>query len=142
MNDAPAEHDLSGAAIRLDKWLWHARFLKSRSLATKLAQSGKIRLNGETTGKAHQAVRPGDVLTFPLGPHIRVIRVLAPGARRGPAPEARTLYDDLDPPRPRPSEDRPAAAARREPGAGRPTKTDRRAIDKLMGRGGADGDNG
>lgn len=141
MNDFATERapepDADAPPIRLDKWLWHARFLKSRSLATKLCQSGKIRLNGEPTNKAHQSVRPGDVLTFPLGPHIRVVKVLAPGRRRGPAPEARTLYEDLEPPQPQDRAERLPKPAKREPGAGRPTKTERRAIDRLMGRGGA-----
>jgi ribosome-associated heat shock protein Hsp15 len=122
--------------LRLDKWLWHSRFLKSRSLATKLCQAGKIRVNGEPTTKAHMAIRAGDVLTFPLGPHIRVIKVIALGTRRGPAKEAQTLYEDLDPPsKPVPDDaPRPGPVGRRERGSGRPTKTDRRAIDRLMGR--------
>jgi len=69
-------------------------------------------------------VKPGDVLTFPLGPHIRTVRVLALGERRGPAPEARTLYEDLAPP------SGPSQAAS---GGLRPTKSDRRAIDRLQG---------
>ena len=123
--------------LRLDKWLWQARFLKSRSLATKLCQASKVRLNGEVTSKAHQLVCPGDVLTFPKGPHIRVIKIVALGTRRGPAPEAQALYEDLAPPVARKSSDKTpvATTGKREMGAGRPTKTERRAIDKLMGRG-------
>ena len=124
---------MSGASLRLDKWLWHARFLKSRTLASKLCQSGKVRVNGEPVKKAHVVVRPGDVLTLPLGPHIRLIKILELGARRGPAKEAQLLYEDLEPP----VQQRPTAAAetvaQREPGAGRPTKSHRRAIDRLMG---------
>jgi ribosome-associated heat shock protein Hsp15 len=111
---------------RLDKWLWFARFCKSRTLASKLCAAGKIRIGGELVRKAHHLVRPGDVLTFPQGPHIRVVRVVQLGLRRGPAPAARTLYEDLAPPAPR-----EPAAFRREPGAGRPTKVERRAIDRL-----------
>ncbi len=111
---------------RLDKWLWFARFYKSRTLASKLCAAGKIRIGGELMHKAHHLVRPGDVLTFPQGAHIRVVRVVRLGLRRGPAPEARTLYEDLAPPAPR-----EPAAFRREPGAGRPTKVERRAIDRL-----------
>jgi len=111
---------------RLDKWLWFARFCKSRTLASKLCAAGKIRIGGELVHKAHHLVRPGDVLTFPQGPHIRVVRVVQLGLRRGPASEARTLYEDLAPPAPR-----EPAAIRREPGAGRPTKVERRAIDRL-----------
>lgn len=84
-------------AIRLDLWLWHARLVRTRALAAALAQSGRLRVNGEPTAKAHRLVRAGDVLTFPLAGRIRVLRVLGPGRRRGPAPEARALYDDLEP---------------------------------------------
>ncbi len=123
------------ASSRIDKWLWHARFVKTRSLAAKLCQSGKLRLNGEHISKSHQALRPGDVLTFPLGPHIRVVKIVALGERRGPAAEAKTLYEDLAPPERRrgASEPRPAKLSR-EPGSGRPTKSERRAIDRLMNR--------
>ena len=97
--------------LRLDKWLWFARFVKSRSLATTLVASGRLRVNGQPTPKAHYAVKPGDVLTFPLGSHIRVIKVLALATRRGPAPEAQTLYQDLEPPPDRSSMARNRAAA-------------------------------
>jgi len=116
------------AALRLDKWLWYARFCKSRALASRLCAAGRVRLGGALVHKAHQAVRPGDVLTFPLGPHIRVVRVLALGERRGPPAEARGLYEDLEPPGPRPPR---APAGGRERGAGRPTKADRRATDRF-----------
>jgi ribosome-associated heat shock protein Hsp15 len=126
---------------RLDKWLWFARFLKSRSLATTLAASGRLRLNGVIVAKAHQQVKPGDVLTFPLGPHIRVIKVLQPGSRRGPAPEAQGLYEDLSPPPARTAPENPPTGGeppRREAGSGRPTKRERRALDQLMGEEGED----
>jgi ribosome-associated heat shock protein Hsp15 len=83
------------ASLRLDKWLWHARFFKSRSLAAKFCQAGRLRVNGEPTQKAAHTIRVGDVLTFPIGAQVRVVRVLALGERRGPAPEARALYGDL-----------------------------------------------
>jgi ribosome-associated heat shock protein Hsp15 len=117
--------------LRLDKWLWHARFARTRSLAAKLVAEARFRINGNPTEKAHHAVRPGDVLTFPLGPHIRVIKVLALGVRRGPAPEARLLYEDLDPPQLTPRAPKEPPVALREEGAGRPTKRERRAIDRL-----------
>ena len=120
---------------RLDKWLWYARFFKSRSLATKFCASGKLRLNEKVVRKAHYGLRVGDVLTFPRGRHIRVVRVVDLGTRRGPAPEAHALYDDLDPPQARNNGDaRPLGPAKREPGAGRPTKRERRATDELKGR--------
>ena len=114
------------ADLRLDKWLWFARFVKSRSLATKLVVDGNMRINGVPSHKAHYAVKLGDVLTFALGKQIRVIRVAALGVRRGPAPEARLLYGDLDPPAPREAPAREAAFEARDEGAGRPTKRDRR----------------
>lgn len=89
---------MSGDGLRLDKWLWHARFYKSRTLATAACGSGRFRINSVLVSKSHQQIRPGDVLTFPHGPHIRILQVLALGRRRGPASEARLLYQDLAPP--------------------------------------------
>jgi len=123
---------VTGDTLRLDKWLWFARFVKTRSLATKLVIDGRMRVNGAPTQKAHYAVKAGDVLTFPLGPHIRVIKVVALGSRRGPAAEAQLLYKDLDPPRPAASPTAtPPPFEDRKPGAGRPTKRDGRRIAQL-----------
>lgn len=83
------------ASQRLDKWLWCARFFKTRALAARFCDDGRLRVSGHITNKAHYAVRPGDVLTFPLGPHIRVIKILELAVRRGPPAEARSLYEDL-----------------------------------------------
>jgi ribosome-associated heat shock protein Hsp15 len=116
---------MSETSLRLDKWLWHARFCKSRTLAAKLAAAGKVRIAGAPVFKAHHGVKPGDVLTFPLGPHIRTVRILALGERRGPAPEAQRLYEDLAPP--------PARPTAQAGGGPRPTKSERRAIDRLRG---------
>jgi ribosome-associated heat shock protein Hsp15 len=88
---------MSGDGLRLDKWLWHARFYKSRTLAAAACSSGRIRINGVPIAKSHRQLKTGDVLTFPHGSHIRIIRVLALGSRRGPASEARLLYQDLAP---------------------------------------------
>jgi ribosome-associated heat shock protein Hsp15 len=115
-------------AQRLDKWLWFARFAKSRTIATRLCAERRVRINREVAGKPSAPVRPGDVLTFPQGPHIRVVRVVQPGLRRGPAEEARMLYEDLAPPEPR---EREPQASGRDAGTGRPTKRDRRVIDRL-----------
>ncbi len=127
--------------LRADKWLWYARFFKTRSLATKICQAGKLRLSGQGVIKPHFKVRVGDVLTFPQARHIRVVKILARAERRGPASEAQALYEDLKPPdaegrlpRGTPSPTDPAslaAAGRREPGAGRPTKRERRDLDRL-----------
>ncbi len=129
---------MNEASQRLDKWLWCARFFKSRSLATKFCEEGRLRVSGQATQKAHYAVRPGDVLTFPLGPHIRVIKILALAERRGPASEARTLFDDLACPVSLDSAPPNPDSGRRDAGAGRPTKADRRAIDRLRDSGASD----
>ena len=84
--------------LRLDKWLWYARFFKTRSLAAKICAAGAIRIAGAPVTKAHHSVKPGDVLTFAQGRHIRIIKIVALGTRRGPAPEAQALYEDLLPP--------------------------------------------
>jgi ribosome-associated heat shock protein Hsp15 len=81
--------------LRLDKWLWQARFFKTRALAAQLIGKGRVRINQTVVTKPHHRVRPGDVLTFPQSATVRVVRVLELGSRRGPAPEARTLYQDL-----------------------------------------------
>ena len=80
--------------IRLDKWLWQARFFKSRSLSAGMVESGHLRINGVKTHKPAHAVGPSDVLTFAHGGQIRVICILACGQRRGPATEAQQLYRD------------------------------------------------
>ena len=84
------------SAMRVDKWLWHARFFKTRTLATRLAAAGNIRINGQKQSRASASIRIGDVLTFPLNRHIRLIEVVALSTRRGPAAEARLLYRRLD----------------------------------------------
>ncbi len=118
--------------LRIDKWLWYARFFKTRSLASKVCADGHIRVNGRPVAKASHTLRAGDVLTFPLGHAIRVVAVLGLGERRGPASEAALLYNDMsDPPPPR--ETALNTLAFRTPGSGRPTKADRRATDALRG---------
>ncbi len=82
--------------LRLDKWLWQARFFKSRGLACDVIEAGHCRVNGQRVTKAGQGVGCGDVLTFPQGGQIRLVRILALGERRGPAPEAQLLYFDLE----------------------------------------------
>lgn len=89
---------------RIDKWLWCARFFKSRTLAARFVAEGRVRLNRARVSKASQGLRSGDVLTFALGDQVCVIRVLALAERRGPAAEARGLYEELAPrAEPRPS---------------------------------------
>jgi ribosome-associated heat shock protein Hsp15 len=132
LTDANGQLGSKEAGLRLDKWLWFARLFKTRSLATKFCLSTRLRINALPISKAHHPLKVGDILTFPLGPHVRVIKVLALGKRRGPATEARTLYEDLNPPQPRakgPGDT--TTLARRESGSGRPTKAERRATDRL-----------
>lgn len=117
----------AASRIRLDKWLWHARFFKTRGLSAKVVSGGHVRVNSERAAKPAHGVGPGDVLTFPQGRDVRVIRILAIGTRRGPATEARDLYEDLDPPAERVREIVPENPAFE--GKGRPTKRDRRKLD-------------
>ncbi|MFN4090494.1 MAG: RNA-binding S4 domain-containing protein [Alphaproteobacteria bacterium] len=86
----------AGDTQRLDKWLWIARFFKTRSMSAAVCGKGRVRVNRVVVEKAHYGVRPGDVLTFPQADRIRVVRILGIGARRGPAREAQLLYEDLD----------------------------------------------
>ena len=83
---------------RLDKWMWCARFLKARSGCARLIGEGSVRINRQPTDKPHARLRPGDVLTVPLHGDVVVIRVLALATRRGPAPEARGLYEVIEGP--------------------------------------------
>lgn len=83
--------------LRIDRWLWQARFFRSRTTAAGEVTDGHIRVNGQRVVKPGYGVSFGDVLTFPQGGRIRLIRVLELGARRGPTEEARRLYLDLDP---------------------------------------------
>lgn len=117
---------------RVDKWLFFARVVKSRTLAAKLAQSGRVRINRDKTGQAADTVRPGDVLTITLDRRVLVYKVIACGTHRGPAEEARALYEDLSPPPAERDEALPdAIAPLRVAGSGRPTKKQRRATDRL-----------
>lgn len=80
---------------RLDKWLWCARFMKARSDCARLVVGGLVRINRQVTDKPHARLRPGDVLTLPIRQQVRVVRVLSLASRRGPAPEAQALYEEI-----------------------------------------------
>lgn len=123
----------AGTGQRLDKWLWFARVAKSRTLAAALVGGGKVRVNRTKVDKPAHTLRPGDVVTIALGPKVRVLKVVAPGVRRGPAPEAQGLFEELTEPTPRPSLEASPAAGMREPGSGRPTKRERRQIIGFKG---------
>lgn len=125
-DEAPTE---PGGPQRLDKWLWFARVLKTRSLAAKLVTEGGVRINRERVEKPSASVRLGDVLTISVHDRVRILRVLAPGVRRGPATEAALLFEDLTPP-PAPRDAIPAGPADRDTGSGRPTKRERRLTDR------------
>src|ERR1700680_752513 len=110
---------------RIDKWLWHARVVRTRSAAAVLAASGHVRINGQRIAAASRAVRPGDVVTVALDRTIRVMKVLGFAQRRGGAEMARALYEDMGPAAPA------APSPERDPGAGRPTKRERREVDRM-----------
>jgi ribosome-associated heat shock protein Hsp15 len=117
---------------RIDKWLWHARVVRTRTAAAALVDGGKVRLNGGRVTATSQPVRPGDVVTIALDRAVRVLKVIGFAERRGDADAARLLCEDLSEARSWAPE--PAVAAR-DPGSGRPSKQERRAIDRLLGRG-------
>ncbi|SDB99148.1 ribosome-associated heat shock protein Hsp15 [Sphingomonas sp. YR710] len=83
--------------MRLDKFLWFVRLAATRSVAQAIAQSGHVRIDGRAVDRAHAIVRIGNVLSMPLHGRVRIIRIEAIPTRRGPAPEARSCYDDLSP---------------------------------------------
>lgn len=127
---------MSDAGQRIDKWLWYARFWKTRTAAARFVSGGKVRVNRVRVTKPGHTVVIGDVLTFTLNHRARIIEVLDPGSRRGPAAEARTLYEDLSPAPCGASKpdtpDAPAVQATREAGSGRPTKKQRRDLDAWL----------
>lgn len=111
--------------IRVDKWLWQARFFKTRGLAAKLVKSGKLRINGSPVSKPARNVSVADVLTFPKEDDTRVIEVCELGRRRGPAPEAQALYYDLSPMK------KNSAQIASPSTNQKPTSRDRRALKKF-----------
>jgi ribosome-associated heat shock protein Hsp15 len=117
--------------LRVDRWLWAARFFKTRSLAAQACAGGKVDVNGEAA-KPARAVRPGDRIAVTLPGGQRIGRVLGLSERRGPASAARALWEDLTPPAP--PRLRQARPPYRPAGSGRPTKLERRQIDRLRGR--------
>jgi ribosome-associated heat shock protein Hsp15 len=118
---------------RIDKWLWHARVVRTRSAAAALAASGHVRVNGQRIDGASRAVRLDDVVTVALDRSVRVLKVVGFAERRGPAESARLLVEDLTPVAPISTPAAVAPGGVRQPGAGRPTKRDRRAIAHFRG---------
>lgn len=123
---------LSEERQRIDKWLWFARIVRTRNAAAQLVASGHVRLNGARIDTPGRSVKPGDVLTIALDRRVRVLKIMAFSARRGSAADTGGLYEDLSPPAPA-REPRPQAG--RSPGAGRPTKRERRAMARFTGGG-------
>jgi ribosome-associated heat shock protein Hsp15 len=120
---------------RIDKWLWHARVVRTRSAAAALADGGQVRVNGSRIDASSRPVRPGDVVTVALDHSVRVLKVIGYAERRGSADVASALYEDLTPARdPRSESLSDASSGTREAGTGRPTKRERRALDRLQGR--------
>lgn len=120
--------------LRLDKWLWYARFFRTRSAATKAISAGRFRLDGMVMNKPHRQALCDQVLTFIQGDRVRVIKIMALGSRRGPSSEAVLLYEDLTPERDAPAKTVKVAKFEfeaRGKGSGRPTKRQRRATDRL-----------
>ena len=152
--DGPEDGSVNEAGgQRLDKWLWYARVAKTRTLAAGLVSDGKVRVNRQKVIKPAHVVRVGDVVTVTVARGVRVLRIEAPGTRRGPASEAAGLYDEIVP---LPGGRRPAgeataaletevegtgsgehgdgAAAPLTIGKGRPTKRERRALERIRPR--------
>jgi ribosome-associated heat shock protein Hsp15 len=128
-------HDES-APVRLDKWLWAARFFKTRGLAVEAVTGGRVALNGQRI-KPSKDVRPGDELEITVGQTRRTVVVRATALRRGPASEAALLYEETAESREARERDalarRIAALTEPDPGP-RPTKRDRRRFDAVKGR--------
>ena len=133
-DDAVDDGDRIAGTQRLDKWLWFVRGVKSRTQASALVNAGKVRVNRERTTRAAYPLRADDVVTINVRGNIRVLKMVGPGARRGPAAEARALFEDLTPPAPQRAPDIPSPTGERAPGSGRPTKQDRRRLDRLRGQ--------
>ena len=128
--------DGTATRVRLDKWLWAARFYKTRSLATQAVDGGKVKLNGERIKPAH-GVRVGDRVDVQIGSLSWDLEVVALSDRRGPAPVAALLYRETDESRARRAtaiEKKKVWAEPAEQLKGRPTKRDRRDLDRVHGK--------
>lgn len=127
-DDDTAGPDASLSEVRVDKWIWAARCFKSRTAAIEACDGGHVKVNGDTA-RPSRPVKAGDTVEVVTPGGKRIFRVKALGERRGSAKIAQTLYDDLTPPPP----PKVPVFDRWERGAGRPTKRDRRQLDKLRG---------
>ena len=118
--------------IRLDTWLWYARFYKSRSLSSKAILSGKLRVNSNKIIKSASKVKINDVLTINHLNKVRIIQVQSLGSRRGPASEAQKLYNDLSGHMIDASKIKSVSEKSKKETNKRPTKKDRRILDKIV----------
>jgi len=132
LNQASDRQGEASDRQRVDKWLWHARLVRTRTAATALAGEGHVRINGARIDAASRPVRLGDVLTVALDRRVRVLKVIGFAVRRGSASDAAVLFEDLAPAGPEP-ESVSAVPPRRDAGAGRPTKRERRELARFVG---------
>jgi len=126
------EQPRDSARQRLDKWLFFARMVKSRTIAQSYIQSGNVKVNDTVIRQPSHTLKTGDRLTLSLERMDRILVVKAPGERRGPYEEAQLLYEDQTPPRDPAERTTALEQAVRQPGSGRPTKKERRALDKFI----------
>ncbi len=123
---------MDGERQRVDRFLWHARLVRTRPLAAKLTAAGHVRVNGKRIDAPGRGLKIGDVLTVAISRDVRVLKITAFAERRGGSDAAGRLYEDLSPPSPKPV--RAVSPAPRLAGSGRPTKRERRALDRLQRR--------
>ena len=121
---------MDGERQRVDRFLWHARIVRTRTLAARLAASGHVRVNGKRIDAPGRGLKIGDVLTVAASRDVRVLKVLAFAEHRGGSEMAGQLYEDLSPPLAKPV--RADSPGPRLAGSGRPTKRERRALDRLQ----------
>ena len=131
----PAARDTDEQRQRIDRWIWHARVLKTREAAKALVEGGHVRVDGARETRAGAPVRRGQTLTITLPDRVRVLKVVDFIDKRASATVAATLFEDLSPPPPPRDAETPETVAppKREPGSGRPTKRDRRQIVRFGG---------
>ena len=127
--------DISGKkTLRLDLYLYYIRIFKSRSLATKFISSNRLRISGKVTQKPHKLISAGDVLTMTINDNIKIIKILDVPKRRGPYSESLSFYQDLTPSKTILKDKNVKSKIKFVDRIGRPTKRERRQIDRLMGR--------
>lgn len=126
----------TASSVRIDKWLWAARFFKTRAIAADAVAGGKVEVNGDRV-KPARAVKKGETVSVRLGPYVHIVRVLGLSGTRGPASVAVLLYEET--PESKATREKHAwqlkhAAPVIDAGEGRPTKKDRRELDRARGR--------